>query len=151
MQAPRCLSNMIAKSRKLYDEFREPRMLRLRRSSGNEQLETKYITTYNIEEHILYRKQELASIYQTYQYCKYGEKIMEWLGSKCSAYTEESIYDMLGCYLIGESNVEKKADSRKIMEYRLNLKDKNQGKDNIYASHCINLLDHYSYLILLNL
>lgn len=141
---------MIRKSCEVYEIYREPRRLRLRRSSRHEELEKEYIKKYNIEEHILYRKQELGSIYQTYQYYKYQDKIMNLLNKKCGLYRDESIYDMLGCYLIGESNVEEKKDSKKIMECRLNLKDKNLTVGEIYVLHCVSLLDHCSYMLLSN-
>ena len=103
---------------------------------------------YNIEEHVLYRKQELASIYQTNQYYKYKPEILYWLNKMCGLYTEESSYEVLCRYLIGESNKEKKKDSKKIMECRLDLKDKNLSVGEIYVCHCMNLSDHHSYTIL---
>lgn len=142
---------MIRKSCRLYEEFREPRKLRLRRSSRHPRLEEEYLKIYNIEEHVLYRKQELASIYQTYQYYKYEGKVLRWLNKKCGIYTEESGYELLGRYLIGESNIEEKEDSKKIMECRLNLKDKNLRVGEIYVCYCMNLLDHFSYTVLSNL
>lgn len=142
---------MIRKSCRLYEEYREPRKLRLRHSSRHPRLEEEYLKIYNIEEHVLYRKQELASIYQTYQYYKYEGKVLRWLNKKCGIYTEESVYELLGRYLIGESNTEKKEDSKKIMECRLNLKDKNLGVGEIYVCYCINLLEHFSYRILTNI
>ena len=142
---------MIRKSCRLYEEFREPRELRLRRSSRHPRLEEEYLKIYNIEEHVLYRKQELASIYQTYQYYKYESEVLYWLNKMCGIYTEESGYELLGRYLIGESNTEKKEDSKKIMECRLNLKDKNLRVGEIYVCYCMNLLDHFSYTVLSNL
>ena len=142
---------MIRKSCRLYEEYREPRKLRLRHSSRHPRLEEEYLKIYNIEEHVLYRKQELASIYQTYQYYKFKPEILYWLNKKCGIYTEENSYELLGCYLIGERETEKKEDSKKIMECRLNLKDKNLGVGEIYVCYCINLLEHFSYRILTNI
>jgi len=144
------VKGMIRKSCELYEEFREPRHLRLRRSSRHHRLEEEYIKNYNIEEHVLYRKQELASICQTYKYYKYEKEILHYLNKKVGIYTEENIYELLGRYLIGESNNDKKGDSKKIMEYRLNLKDKNLRVGEIYVCHCPNLLDHFSYMVLSN-
>ena len=142
---------MIRKSCEIYEEFREPRNLRLRRSSWNERMEREYIKIYNIEEHMLYRKQELSSIWQNYYYYKYLDEIIHYLSAKCRVYTKYSVYEMLGCYLIGESNTEKMGDSKKIMEYRLNLKDKNLTLGEIYVCHCMNLPDCYSFLMLTNI
>jgi hypothetical protein len=144
--------NMIRKSCKLYEGLRKPRMLRLRRSSGNETLENEYIKIYNIEEHVLYRKQELANIYHTYQYYKYKDEIQYWLNKKCGMciYADDNEYELLGCYLIGESNTEEKADSKKIMRYRLDLKDKNLTAMDIHVNYCMSLFDRFSYYILLN-
>ena len=144
------VKGMIRKSCELYEEFREPRHIRLRRSSRHHRLEEEYIKNYNIEEHVLYRKQELASICQTVQYYKYEKEILHYLNKKVGIYTEENIYELLGRYLIGESNNDKKGDSKKIMEYRLNLKDKNLRVGEIYVCHCPNLLDHFSYMVLSN-
>lgn len=142
---------MLKRSVETYEKCREPRKLRLRRSSRHNSLECEYIKNYNIEEHVLYRTHELASIYQTMQYFKYKAEILHWLKKKCCIYTEESSYEMLGCYLIGESKTEKTKDGKKIMECRLNLKDKNLTKGEIYVCHCMNLLDNYSYFILSNI
>tara|TARA_Y100000389_G_C17406456_1_gene488352 strand:+ start:975 stop:1403 length:429 start_codon:yes stop_codon:yes gene_type:complete len=142
---------MIRKSCKLYEDFREPRVLRLRRSSCDEELENEYIKVYNIEEHILYRKQELSNIYHTYQYYKYKNEIQYWLNKKCGIYTDYNEYELLGCYLIGESSTEGKEDSKKIMECRLNIKDKNLTAMDIHLCYCIKLLDQFSYYILLNI
>lgn len=143
-------SSMIRKSLEIYDEFREPRVPRLRRSSRHDKMEREYIKIYNMEEHILYRKQEISSIYLTYQYYKYQNEILYWLNKKCGMYTEESSYELLGCYLIGESETSPKGDSKKIMEYRLNLKDKNLTIGEIYVCHCMSLFDHFSYMLLSN-
>jgi len=142
---------MLRRSLEIYEEFREPRHLRLRRSSRHENLEREYQKIYNIEEHILYRKQEISSIYQTYQYYKYEKKILHWLKKKCYIYSTDIGYELLGCYLIGESCLEKKEDSKKIIECRLNLKDKNMTLGELYVCYCMNLLDHYSYMLLTNI
>ena len=142
---------MIRKSCKLYEETRNPRMLRLRRSSGNETLENEYINMYNIEEHVLYRKQEVSNIYHTYQYYKYKNEIQYWLNKKCEIYADDTEYELLGCYLIGESSTEEKEDSKKIMECRLNIKDKSLTKMDIHVNYCMNLFDRFSYYILLNI
>ena len=81
---------------------------------------------------------------------KYEKEILHYLNKKVGIYTEENIYELLGHYLIGESNTDKKGDSKKIMEYRLNLKDKNLRVGEIYVCHCPNLLDHFSYMVLSN-
>jgi len=139
---------MIRRSCEVYESFREPRHLRLRRSSRRKEIEDEYIKIYNMEEHILYRKQELGSIHQTLEYYKNKNKILIWLNKICGVYNDDSEYELLGKYLIGESNVEKKADSKKIIECRLNLKDKKMRLGELYACHCMNLLDHFSYKLL---
>ena len=75
---------------------------------------------------------------------------MIWLNKICGVYNDDSEYELLGKYLIGESNVEKKADSKKIIECRLNLKDKKMRLGELYACHCMNLLDHFSYKLLIH-
>ena len=102
---------MLRRSLEIYEEYREPRDLRLRRSSRHENLEREYQKVYNIEEHILYRKQEI-SIHQTYQYYKYEKEWLYCLNKKCGIYTEESVYELLGLYLVGESMVERKQDMK---------------------------------------
>ena len=142
--------NLITKSRYQYEEMREPRMVRLRRSSRYPRVETVYVNNYNMEEHILYRKEEIKNVCETYKYFKNSSEIIHLLGKKCCAYSEESSYDMLGIYLIGYSNRDEIIDSKKIMECRLNVKDKNLTKVEIYQRHCGNLLDDYSYKMLSN-
>ena len=153
MAGKKCVKvwRMLRRSLEIYEEYREPRDLRLRRSSRHENLEREYQKVYNIEEHILYRKQEISSIHQTYQYYKYEKEWLYCLNKKCGIYTEESVYELLGLYLVGESMVERKQDMKKIMECRLNLKDKNLTMGEIYVCHCMNLLDHYSYMLLTNI
>ena len=58
---------------------------------------------------------------------------------------------VVGFVLGRESMVERKQDMKKIMECRLNLKDKNLTMGEIYVCHCMNLLDHYSYMLLTNI
>lgn len=142
--------SLIKKSRLQYDKMREPRMVRLRRSSRHPSVETGYVKNYNMEEHILYRKEEIKNVYETYQYYQNSSEIIYWLGKNCLAYREESSYDMLGIYLIGDSNIDETIDSKKIMECRLNIKDKNMTKVELYQLYCVNLLDDYSYQILSN-
>tara|TARA_A100001011_G_C14273837_1_gene828230 strand:- start:234 stop:668 length:435 start_codon:yes stop_codon:yes gene_type:complete len=142
--------SLIKKSRLQYDKMREPRMVRLRRSSRHPSVETGYVKNYNMEEHILYRKEEIKNVYETYQYYQNSSEIIYWLGKNCLAYREESSYDMLGIYLIGDSNIDETIDSKKIMECRLNIKDKNMTKVELYQLYCVNLLDDYSYQMLSN-
>ena len=142
--------NLIKKSRLKYDEMREPRKVRLRRSSRHPILETAFINNYKMEEHILYRKEEIKNVYETYQYYKNSNEIIYWLGKKCVAYSVESCDDMLGIYLVGDSNKDERIDSKKIMECRLNIQDKNLTKREMYGRHCMNLLDDYSYKMLSN-
>ena len=142
--------SLIKKSRLQYDKMREPRMVRLRRSSRHPSVETGYVKNYNMEEHILYRKEEIKNVYETYQYYQNSSEIIYWLGKNCLAYREESSYDMLGIYLIGDSNIDETIDYKKIMECRLNIKDKNMTKVELYQLYCVNLLDDYSYQILSN-
>ena len=140
--------SMIKKSHEIYEKFREPRRCRLRRSSRRPDIESEYVKIYNMEEHILYRKQEIASIHQTYQYYKMCDELIYWLSKICGVYSKESGYDLLGCYIIGEAVVEDGYESKKIMECRLNLKDKDLTKGEIYVMHCANLPEMYSYLML---
>jgi len=144
------MMSLIKKSRLQYDETREPRMVRLRRSSRHPALESEYVKNYNMEEHILYRKEEIKNVYETYQHYKNSSEIIHWLGKNCLAYSEESSYDMLGIYLVGDSNRDEIVDSKKIMECRLNIKDKNLTKVELYQRHCGKLLDDYSYKMLSN-
>ena len=102
--------SLIKKSRLQYDKMREPRMVRLRRSSRHPSVETGYVKNYNMEEHILYRKEEIKNVYETYQYYQNSSEIIYWLGKNCLAYREESSYDMLGIYLIGDSNIDETID-----------------------------------------
>jgi len=104
-----------------------------------------------MEEHILYRKQELVCIHQTLKYYKNKNEILYWLNKICGVYGDDSEYELLGKYLIGEWNVEKKGDSKKIIECRLNLKDKNLTLGEIYACYCMNLSDNFSYWLLINI
>lgn len=143
---------MIRRSRELYDDLREPRRIRLRRSSRHPEIEIQYIKKYNTEEHLLYRKQEISSVYQMYQYYKSQDEITYWLSKKCCAYNKETWHDLMGCYLkydIEESDAA--YESKRIMECRLNIKDKGMTKGEIYALYCPNLVDIYSYIILTNL
>ena len=65
-------------------------------------------------------------------YYKNVKEMLYWLRKRCKVYVLESSFEMLGIYLVGENNVEKKIDSKKIMECRLNLKDNfNDSKINI--------------------
>lgn len=145
------MKKSIKECKELYEELRECRMLRLRRSSRHPKIEEAYMLIYNIEEHILYRKSEISSIYSMYMYYKNVKEMLYWLRKKCKVYVLESSFEMLGIYLVGENNVEKKVDSKKIMECRLNLKDKNLTKGEIYTYHCMeleNIMDRFSYNIL---
>ena len=87
---------MIRKSCEIYECFREPRHLRLRRSSRRKKIEDEYIKIYNMEEHILYRKQELGSIHQTLEYYKNKNEILFWLNKICGVYSDDSEYELLG-------------------------------------------------------
>ncbi len=145
------MEKSIKECKELYEELRECRMLRLRRSSRHPKIEEAYLAIYNIEEHILYRNSEISSIYSIHMYYKNVKEMLYWLRKKCKVYVLESSFEMLGIYLVGENNVEKKIDSKKIMECRLNLKDKNLTKGEIYTVHCMeleNIMDRFSYNIL---
>lgn len=142
--------SMIKKSREYYEENREPRKLRIRRSSRNIKIEEQYKKIYNMEEHILYRKEEIRNIHKLYEYYKVCDEVMYWLGRKCRVYNKESLYEMLEIYLVGNIKPYEKEDSKKIMEYRLNLKDKNLTRGEIYICHCLSLHDNYSYMMLTN-
>ena len=141
---------MLRRSLEIYEEYREPRDLRLRRSSRHENLEREYQKVYNIEEHILYRKQEISSIHQTYQYYKYEKEWLYCLNKKCGIYTEESVYELLGLYLVGESMVERKQDMK---NNGVSFEFKRQKSDN-GRDICVSLyefVDHYSYMLLTNI
>tara|TARA_Y100000389_G_scaffold204838_1_gene260053 strand:- start:367 stop:813 length:447 start_codon:yes stop_codon:yes gene_type:complete len=145
------MKKTIKECKELYEELRECRMLRLRRSSRHSKIEETYMLIYNIEEHILYRKSEISSIYSMYMYYKNIEETLYWLRKRCKIYVLESSFEMLGIYLVGENTVEKKVDSKEIMECRLNLKDKNLTKGEIYTYHCMeleNIMDRFGYNIL---
>ena len=86
-----------------------------------------------------------------YMYYKNIEETLYWLRKRCKIYVLESSFEMLGIYLVGENTVEKKVDSKEIMECRLNLKDKNLTKGEIYTYHCMeleNIMDRFGYNIL---
>lgn len=144
------MKKSIKECKDLYEEFRNCRILRLRRSSRHPKIEEAYLKIYNIEEHILYRKCEISSIYSIYIYYKNVEELMYWLRKKCKIYVKETSFELLGKYLIGE-NDQKRVDCKKIMEYRLNLKEKNLRNGEIYAVYCMNLIDSFSYHILANM
>lgn len=144
------MKKSIKECQNLYEEFRKCRILRLRRSSRHPKIEEAYINIYNIEEHILYRKWEISSIYSMYIYYKNVEELMYWLRKKCKIYVKETSFELLGKYLIGE-NDQKRVDCKKIMEYRLNLKEKNLRNGEIYLIYCMNLIDCFSYHILANM
>ena len=144
------MKKSIKECKDLYEEFRNCRILRLRRSSRHPKIEEAYLKIYNIEEHILYRKCEISSIYSIYIYYKNVEELMYWLRKKCKIYVRETSFELLGKYLVGE-NDQKRVDSKKIMEYRLNLKDKNLRNGEIYVVYCMNLTDSFSYHILANM
>lgn len=144
--------SLIKLSGKMYEELRVPRMCRLRRSSRRPEIESQYIKKYNTEEHLIYRTQEIRAVYQIYQYYKLQDEITYWLSKKCGLYNKETVYSLIGCYLVGETEEPYSSyESKKIMELRLNIKDKNMTKGEMYIMCCGNLPDTYSYNILTNM
>lgn len=148
------MTKTIKECKELYEELRECRALRLRRSSRHPKIEDAYLKIYNMGEHILYRKSEISSIYSMYMYYKNVEETLYWLRKRCNIYVMESSFEILGIYLVGEKNGGEKVDSKKIMECRLNLKDNDLTKSEIYVCHCMdlmNIMDRYGYNILANI
>lgn len=133
----------------LYETTRLPRIPRLRRSSRHAEIESTYLKVYLAEEHILHRSQEIASIYEIYKYLKYRSEIINTIENMCEIFTPDNCRTILDIYLIGELSAPAESlNSRNIMLYLLDKKDKVSEKDEIYQEYCTELIDENKYAIL---
>ena len=118
---------MIKAASNVYKMENIPPPLKLRRSSGNKNLENYYISKQNIKEYNLYRKQEIIFISEFINFYKHKNIIINILNKKCNVYNNETAYDVLDIYLMP---IIKHYDIKisKIVKYSLDLNNNHELK-----------------------
>ena len=118
---------MIKTASKIYKNQYIPSAPKLRRSSGNINLENFYVCKQNIEEYNLYRKQEIIFITDFINFYKNKNIILSILNQKCTIYNQETGADVLDIYLL--PNIKHyHIDNNKIIKYSFALNSDSELK-----------------------
>ena len=125
---------MIAKFAKHFKENRPPRVCRLRRSSRNIDKEREFAREYSIQEHILYRKEEIFMINQWIETVKTVEDVMK---TRCHILTGKIGEELIMPYILTYCEDGDKINCRKIMECLLNKMDERLTSLEYYLNYCI--------------
>ena len=137
-----CENKMYKKYVERFNKEREVRGLRLRRSSRHRVRESELIMEYNIQEHMLYRGEELCYVLECVKVRVEMEEIMCVL---CPLLTGKVGEDLLLPYLLPSvSDIVKSCRSvlhdrsKDAMCYLLNVCEKSKSKSKlyIYLDHC---------------